>query len=70
MKRQPIEKHAGQTLAAEDTGPFLERQVRSDDGRAAVHDTGCRSQEELGAGLRPSAGSGAHIAGFVEARFT
>ena len=35
MMRQPIEKRAGQTLAAEDAGPFLERQVRSDDGRAA-----------------------------------
>jgi hypothetical protein len=35
MMRQPIEQRAGETLTAEDAGPFLEWQVRRDDGRAA-----------------------------------
>jgi len=62
MRRQPIEQRAGQTLAAEDTGPFLERQVRSDDGRAAFMTLAADLEKELGAGLR-----GRHTAGFVEA---
>src|SRR3954447_20659728 len=36
MMREPVEQRAGQTLRAEDRSPFLERQVRCDDGRAVL----------------------------------
>ena len=32
---QPVEQRAGQSFGGEDTGPFLERQVRGDDSRTA-----------------------------------
>jgi len=60
VMRQPIEQRAGQPLAAEDAGPFLEWQVRRDDGRAAFVTLAEDLEEQLGAGLRER-----HVAEFV-----
>ncbi len=50
MTRQPNEKRAGQSLAAGDTGPFLARQIRSDEGRAAFMTLAEDLKEELRTG--------------------
>ena len=61
MIRQPIEQRAGEPLAAEDAGLFLERQVRRDDGRAAFVALAENLEEQLRAGLRER-----HIAELID----
>src|ERR1700737_5438260 len=61
MMREAIEKRAGQTLIAEDGGPFLEWQIRRDDGRATFVTLAEDLEEQFRAGLRER-----HIAEFVD----
>jgi hypothetical protein len=51
MMRKAIEQSAGETLALENTRPFLEWQVRRDDGRAALMTLTEDLEEELSARL-------------------
>src|ERR1700730_8458597 len=51
MMRQPIEKRAGETLALENARPFLERQIRRDDGRAAFMTLAEDLEKQFRAGL-------------------
>ena len=61
MVREAIEQRAGEPGAAEDAGPFLERQVRRDDGRAAFMTLAEDLEEQLRTGLRER-----HIAEFID----
>jgi hypothetical protein len=48
---EPVEQGAGEPFGAEDLGPFLEGQVRGDQGRAALVALAEHLEEQLGAGL-------------------
>jgi hypothetical protein len=48
---QPVEQRAGQTLGAEDLGPFVEGQVAGDQGGAAFVALRDQLEQQLGAGL-------------------
>ncbi len=48
---EPVQECAGEPLGAEDLGPFIERQVRGDQDRAALVSLGEALEEELGAGF-------------------
>ena len=61
MVREAIEQRAGEPLAAEDACPFLERQIRGDNGRAAFMTLAEDLEEQLRAGLGER-----HIAEFVD----
>src|ERR1700752_2946437 len=61
MVRETIEQRAGEPRAAEDAGPFLERQVGRDDGRAAFMTLAEDLEEQLRTGLRER-----HIAEFID----
>ena len=69
MVREPIEQRAGETLAAEDAGPILERQVRCDDGRAAFMTLAEDLEEQLRASLgeRPRIASSSTISSLTAA---
>jgi hypothetical protein len=49
---QPVEQRAGQTFRPEYTGPFLKRQVRGNDRRAALMALAEDLEQQLRAGLR------------------
>ena len=51
MMREAIEQRAGQALIPEDARPFLERQIRRNDSRAAFMTLAEYLQEDVGAGL-------------------
>ena len=61
MVGEAIEQRAGQALIPEDARPFLERQIRRNDSRAAFMTLAEDLEEELGAGLEKR-----HIAEFVD----
>ena len=61
MMREAIEQRAGQTLIAEDARPFLEWQIRRDDGRATFVTLAEYFKQKLRAGLRER-----HITEFVD----
>ena len=61
MVGEAIEQRAGQALIPEDARPFLERQIRRNDSRAAFMTLAEDLEEELGAGLGKR-----HIAEFVD----
>ena len=58
---EAIEQRAGQTLIAEDARPFLEWQIRRDDGRATFVTLAEYFKQKLRAGLRER-----HITEFVD----
>src|SRR6201994_3218124 len=47
---QPIEQRTGQPLGPEHAGPFVKRQIRSDNGGAALITVAEDLEQELGAG--------------------
>ena len=49
---EPVEQGAGEALAAEDVGPFVEGQVAGDQGGSAFVALREDLEEEFGAGLR------------------
>src|SRR3954469_14736583 len=49
---QPIEQRAGETLGTEHAGPFLERQVGGEEGRAALMALAEDLEQQLRSGLR------------------
>ena len=51
MVGEPVEQGAGEPLGTEHAGPFVERQVRGDDGGAALVALGEHLEQEFGAGL-------------------
>lgn len=58
---EAVEQGAGEALIAEHAGPFVERQIGSDDRRAAFMALAEDLEEKLRAGLRER-----HIAEFVD----
>jgi hypothetical protein len=48
---EPVEQRPGEALGAEGLGPFVERQVAGDQGRAALVALGDQLEQQLGAGL-------------------
>jgi hypothetical protein len=51
MVGEAIEQRAGETLALEDARPFLEWEIRRDDGRSTLVALADDLEEELGARL-------------------
>src|SRR5215471_4162668 len=49
---QPVEQSTGQPLGPEYAGPLVERQIASDDGRAALVTLTKDLEQQLGAGRR------------------
>ena len=49
---EAIEQRAGEALGPEHAGPFVEWQVRSDDGLAALVALAEYLEQQLGSGLR------------------
>ena len=52
MVGDAVEQRAGEALAGEDRGPFLEGQVRGDDGGAVLVAPAEDVEQELASGLR------------------
>ena len=61
MMGETIEQRAGKTLALKDARPFLEWEIRGDNGRSTLVALAEDLEEELGASLREW-----HIAKFVD----
>ena len=51
MEGQPVEERAGETFVAERASPFVKRQVRGDDGGAALVALADQFEQEFCAGL-------------------
>ena len=58
---EPVEQGAGEPLRSQDRGPVLERQVRGDDGRAALVALREGLEQQLGPGRRQR-----HVAEFID----
>ncbi len=48
---KPVEQCTGEPLGTEHAGPFVERQVRGDDGLTALISLAEHLEQQLGAGL-------------------
>jgi hypothetical protein len=58
---EPVEQRAGEPLGAEHGGPFVERQIAGDQGRAAFMALGEHVEQQFSAGARQR-----HVAQFVD----
>ena len=52
MVGETVEKRSSEPLRAEDFGPFIERQIRCDNGRSALVTLGEEFKQQFGAGFR------------------